>query len=75
MKLQANIRLDQKVAALARSPEGNLLIDAFAKKWREIDQINQKICNTSYFKNLATSLITTNTQDKAIEIKKGDLND
>lgn len=81
LKLQANIRLDQKVAALARSPEGNLLIDAFAKNWREIDQINQKICNTngvvatSYFKNLATSLITTNTQDKAIEIKKGDLND
>ncbi|WP_405316242.1 hypothetical protein [Lactobacillus helveticus] len=35
----------------------------------------QMVLLLSYFKNLATSLITTNTQDKAIEIKKGDLND
>lgn len=76
--LEASIRLGEKVAAFARSPQGNLLIDASAKSWQKIDQINQEISQangvvaTSYFKDLVSSLMTTNNNE-AIEIKKGDL--
>lgn len=78
LNLKASIRLGEKVAAFARSPQGNLLIDIYADSWEKIDQINDQLSKengviaSSYFANLVTSLITEKDQE-AIEIKKGDL--
>lgn len=77
LKIEADLRLNQ--ASFARSPLGNLLIDLHAENWQNIDQINEQLIKqngviaSSYFTNLVTSLITTNENDEAIEIKKGDL--
>jgi ribose 5-phosphate isomerase A len=79
MGLKMEIRQGDKVASLARSPQGNLLVDAVTNTWNDIDKLVLKINNqngvvaTSYFKNLVTSLITTDKQNNAIEIKKGEL--
>lgn len=79
MNLKMEIRQGTKVAALARSPQGNLLVDAFSSTWNDIDKIVSKLNNQngvvaiSYFKDLVTSLITTNENNEAIELKKGDL--
>lgn len=79
MGLKMEIRQENKVASLARSPLGNLLVDAFADNWNDIDNIVSKlnkqngVVATSYFKDLVTSLITTDKQNNAIEIKKGEL--
>ena len=79
MELKMQIRQGEKVASLARSPQGNLLVDAFTSTWNDIDNLVLKLNNkngvvaTSYFKNLVTSLITTDKQNNAIEIKKGEL--
>lgn len=73
------IRQGSKVASLARSPQGNLLVDALSSTWTEIDNLVSKLNDqngvvaTSYFKNLVTSLITTDENNDAIELKKGDL--
>lgn len=73
------IRQGNEVASLARSPQGNLLVDAFSSTWDDIDTIVSRLNNqngvvaTSYFQNVVTSLITTNKNNDAIEIKKGDL--
>lgn len=77
--LKAKIREGKQVSSFARSPLGNLLIDAYADNWLKIDQIAAKISQsngvvaTSYFHNLVTSLITTDQDNQAIEIKKGEL--
>lgn len=79
LNLRATIREGEQIASFARSPQGNLLIDAFASNWKDISSINEEIGKqngvvaTSYFENLVTSLITTNEDNQAIEIKKGDL--
>ena len=39
MDLKMKIRQGTKVAALARSPQGNLLVDAFSSTWNDIDKI------------------------------------
>lgn len=39
MDLKLEIRQGTKVAALARSPQGNLLVDAFSSTWNDIDKI------------------------------------
>lgn len=76
--LKPKIRLGQKVAAYARSPLGNYLIDIYNSTWQNIHELNQKIKGfngviaTSYFENLVTSIITEKNK-QAIEIKKGDL--
>lgn len=78
--LKVVLRQADKVASFARSPQGNLLIDAFTNtNWQEITMIDEEIRKqngvvaTSYFANLVTSLITTNQNDELIEIKKGQL--
>ena len=76
--LQAQIRQGVAVASFARSPLGNYLIDINSKTWKNIDQLNQEllalngVVSSSYFHNLVTSIITTNKQNKSIEIKKGE---
>lgn len=75
--LRAEIR--QSNSSFIRSPLGNLLIDVYANNWKDIAEINDNIIkqngvvSSSYFTNLVTSLITTNKDNEAIEIKKGDL--
>lgn len=77
--LNMEIRHGNEVASLARSPQGNLLVDAFSSTWDDIDTIVSRLNNqngvvaTSYLQNVVTSLITTNKNNDAIEIKKGDL--
>ena len=39
MDLKMEIGQGTKVAALARSPQGNLLVDAFSSTWNDIDKI------------------------------------
>lgn len=79
LNLQAQVREDKTIASLAYTSLGNLLIDAYAKNWKDILSINTQlskqngVVSTSYFHNLVTSLITTDVKDNAIEIKKGDL--
>ncbi len=76
--LKPKIRLGEKVAAYARSPLGNYLIDVYSSSWQNIAKLNQQIeklngvVATSYFKNLVTSIITEK-DGHALEIKKGDL--
>lgn len=79
LNLEVTIREAKQVASFARSTQGNLLIDAFASNWKDISNINEEISKqngvvaTSYFENSVTSLITTNENKQAVEIKKGDL--
>ena len=79
MGLKMEICQGSKVASLARSPQGNLLVDALSYTWTEIDNLVSKLNDqngvvaTSYFKNLVTSLINTDENNDAIELKKADL--
>ncbi|WP_368279428.1 ribose-5-phosphate isomerase A [Lactobacillus gasseri] len=73
----AKVRLDQSVASFAHSPLGNLLIDIYpSNSWLDIEQLNDfllkqnGVVSSSHFKNLVTSIITE-SNNKAIEIKKG----
>lgn len=77
LNLKAELRLD--TSSFARSPLGNLIIDIYKPNWNDIAQINEQLLKqngviaSSYFPNLVTSLITTNSNNEALEIKKGDL--
>ncbi len=77
LNLKAELRLD--TSSFARSPLGNLIIDIYKPNWNDIAQINEQLLKqngviaSSYFPNLVTSLITTNNNNEALEIKKGDL--
>lgn len=77
LNLKAELRLD--TSSFAKSPLGNLIIDIYKPNWNDIAQINEQLLKQNgviasfYFPNLVTSLITTNNNNEALEIKKGDL--
>lgn len=62
--LSAQIRQDQTVAALARTPLGNLLVDVTANDWDNIIEIEHSlislngVISSSLFTNLVTGVIS-----------------
>lgn len=76
LHLTSKIRQDSSVAAFARTPLGNYLIDVFNEDWHNITELNRQLClqngvvSSSLFENLATSLITEK-DGEIIELKRG----
>lgn len=69
-------RRDEAVAAFARTPRGNSLVDVYASDWQAIDTINMQlvsfngVISSSYFKDVVTAVITLDQQGNAVEITK-----
>lgn len=76
LHLTSKIRQDSSVAAFARTPLGNYLIDVFNEDWHNITELNRQLClqngvvSSSLFENLTTSLITEK-DGEIIELKRG----
>ncbi|KRL05101.1 ribose-5-phosphate isomerase A [Liquorilactobacillus oeni] len=72
-------RMGTAVASLARTPNGNCLLDCYEKEWSDITTLNDKISSlngvvgTSLFEDYITDVYALNPDNTIKEIKKGEV--